>query len=887
MTADILREKFRAFFKARKHKIVESDSLVPKDDPTVLFTPAGMNQFKKEFMGFDAGFKRAATAQRCLRTDDLDKVGKTSSHHTFFEMLGNFSFGDYFKQEAIAWAWEFLTKELKIDPDKLWVSVYQEDDEAYNIWKDKIGIPEKKIVKLGDKDNFWPAEAKSKGPNGPCGPCSEIFYDFGPGVGCGEKICDPSCSCGRFVEIWNLVFTQFNRKDDGSLEPLPSKNIDTGMGLERLAAVMQGKQNNFETELFQPIIKEIQRGVEIEINLEDSKKLIYAIADHLRAVVFSIYDGILPSNEGRGYVVRKIIRKSVLHLRSLGINKPFLNKLVGQLAQIMHAPYPDLKQRQEDIAQVILNEEVNFIKVLESSIDIIKNNEKPVLDSIERDLLAQPKSIDGTILASPPTCSTIALSIVRYYDTNGIPISLSKEYFDNLLRLKKVRTNPNAIDDDIEKQFNRLKELSKSKSKMKGDVFDSKSLGIKLNATKFTGYEEDSTQANILAILKDGKEIILDQTPFYAESGGQVGDTGKLINGKNVFEVLNTQKIGNVILHIGKVNSGSFKKGDKVIAQINIKRRSNIARNHTATHILQAALRQVLGNHVQQQGSLVAEEKFRFDFTHFKGLSKEEISRVEEVANNYIVKNQSVNCKEMAFKDAKKAGALAFFEEKYGENVRVVAIGDISKELCGGTHLTNVGEIGLIKIISEGSVASGIRRIEGVTAGFAQQFIKDEQEKAVEESKKRSKLKELKEQEKKRSSEVNNRLRDAMPKLMEKGLKINGINVVYSLEPDLDMNALRFLADNLKSGLKQSVIVLGSQDNEQNRASLVIAVTQDLLVRGLDAGALIRQIAPVIGGSGGGRQDFAQAGGTKPENFTLVFEKLQDIIKGLDMRQKL
>ncbi|MDD5409584.1 MAG: alanine--tRNA ligase [Candidatus Omnitrophica bacterium] len=367
MNADILREKFLGFFEARKHKIVESDSLVPKDDPTVLFTPAGMNQFKKEFMGFDSGFRRAATAQRCLRTDDLDKVGKTSAHHTFFEMLGNFSFGDYFKEEAIAWAWEFLTQELKIGREKLWVSVYQEDDEAYNIWKDKIGIPEKKIVRLGDKDNFWPAEAKTKGPNGPCGPCSEIFYDFGPGVGCGEKICDPSCSCGRFVEIWNLVFTQFNRKEDGSLEPLPNKNIDTGMGLERLAAVMQGKQNNFETELFQPIIKEIKLGCQ-DINgdgagiASDTSRprndgnngMFYAIADHLRAVVFSIYDGITPSNEGRGYIVRKIIRKSALHLRSLGINKPFLNTLVGQLVQIMHEPYPDLKDRQEDIAQVIL-----------------------------------------------------------------------------------------------------------------------------------------------------------------------------------------------------------------------------------------------------------------------------------------------------------------------------------------------------------------------------------------------------------------------------------------------------------------------------------------------------------------------------------------------------
>ncbi len=867
MTADRLREKFLDFFKDKKHKIVESDSLVPKDDPTVLFTPAGMNQFKKEFMGFDAGFKRAATAQRCLRTDDLDKVGKTSAHHTFFEMLGNFSFGDYFKQEAITWAWEFLIKELKMDEKKLWVSVYKDDDEAYDIWKDKIGIPVKKIVKLGDKDNFWPAEAKTKGPNGPCGPCSEIFYDFGSSVGCGEKVCDPSCSCGRFVEIWNLVFTQFNRKDDASLEPLPNKNIDTGMGLERLAAVMQGKQNNFETELFQPIIKEIERSV--ETRLKDSKKLIYAISDHLRAVVFSIYDGISPSNDGRGYIVRKIIRKSVLHLRSLGINKPFLNKLVGQLAQIMHVPYPDLKERQEDIAQVILEEEKKFISTLDEAPRIFKaafatyNFEKKITKAVEIEL--------GKIA-------------FKLSDTYGIPFELTNAY------LKEFDCEASA------KAFNQSREEQQLRSKlgstMKGDVFDTKGLGLKLSETKFLGYTDNCVQANILAILKDGKEldevvagdtlqIVLDQTPFYAESGGQVGDIGKLINGKNIFEVINTQKIDNVVLHIGKISSGVFNKGEKVVAQINVERRLNIARNHTATHILQAALRQVLGNHVQQQGSLVAEERFRFDFIHFKGLSKEEISRVEEVANSCVAKNQDVDCKEMAFKEAKKAGALAFFEEKYGENVRVVSIGEISKELCGGTHIDNISKIGLIKIVSEGSVASGIRRIEGVTASFAEQFIKDEEQKAIEESKKRDKLKELKEQEKKRNLEVNSSLRDVVPRLLDKKIDINGIRVVISLEPGLDMSALRLLADKVKEELRQGVVALGSQDNEQQKAYLVIAVTPDLLSKGLDAGALIRQVAPLIGGSGGGRQDFAQAGGIKPENFTLAFEKLSAIIKAL------
>ena len=876
MTADILREKFIVFFKAKKHKIIDSDSLVPKDDPTVLFTPAGMNQFKKEFMGLrDSGFKRAATCQRCLRTDDLDKVGKTSAHHTFFEMLGNFSFGDYFKQEAIVWAWEFLTKELCIDQDKLWVSVYQEDDEAYKIWKDKIGIPEKKIVRLGDKDNFWPAEAKTKGPNGPCGPCSEIFYDFGPGVGCCEKICDPSCSCGRFVEIWNLVFTQFNRKLDASLEPLPNKNIDTGMGLERLTAVMQGKQNNFQTELFQPIIQEIQRDVEM-IPI-DNQRFLYAIADHLRAVVFSIYDGISPSNEGRGYIVRKIVRKSVLHLRSLGINKPCLYRLVGQLAQIMHKPYPDLKDRQEDIAKVILNEEKNFINTLSLSSTLVASEIEKVKIKLEND----PK-IEGFTIASQPTSGALGIAAFRLYDTNGIPLEITKAE----LEIRFIKVNEN-FETAYQKELDKQKNLSKSFSRMKGEVFGAQGLGLKINQTKFIGYKENSCQAKVLAILKEDKEVkvvlagdslevVLDQTPFYAESGGQVGDTGKLINAKFVFDVLDTQKIDNVVLHIGKIISGVFKKNDLVTAQINIQRRLNIARNHTATHILQAALREVLGNHVQQQGSLVAEEKFRFDFTHFKGLSPEEISRVEEAANSYITKNQTVNCKEMAFKEAKKAGALAFFEEKYAENVRVVEIGNISKELCAGTHLTNIQQINLIKIISESSVASGLRRIEAATDKFAEQFIQDRQLKTIAESKQKSKLEELKAQQKKRSLEMNKVLPAKSLELSQKSVMINGINAVFSVENNLDMNSLRLLTDMIKGKLAQAVIALGSQDG--SRANLVVGLTTDLCEKGLSAKNIILQVAPLIGGSGGGREDFAQAGGNLPDNFTLAFDKIKDII---------
>jgi len=865
MNADTLREKFLKYFKSRKHKIVESDSLVPKEDPTVLFTPAGMNQFKREFLGFDSGFRRAATAQRCLRTDDLDKVGKTPCHHTFFEMLGNFSFGDYFKKEAIEYAWEFLTAELKIPEDKLWISVYKEDAEAYAAWKGKIKIPAHKIVKLGDKENFWPAEAKEKGPDGPCGPCSEIFFDFGKDTGCGRLSCSPGCGCARFVEIWNLVFTQFNRKGTGQLRPLPHKNIDTGMGLERLTAVIEGKANNFQSSLFKPLVDEIRSSAKKNA---DSLQDIYAITDHIRAIVFSIFDGILPSNEGRGYVVRKIIRKSVLHLRNLGIDGPFLNKLAPLVALIMQAPYPGLKDRQEDIALVILNEEKNFINTLSLASVLIDNEIKKVKAELEND----PK-IEGYTFASTPTSGSLGISGYRLYDTNGIPLEITK----GELNKRHIKVNEN-FETAYQNELSKQKNLSKSFSKMKGDVFEAKRLGIKLDETKFTGYQEDSTKAEVLAVLKDGKEIVLDRTPFYAESGGQVGDTGKLINGKNVFEVLDTQKIDNVVLHIGKISSGSFKKGDKVVAQINPERRLNIARNHTATHILQAALRKVLGSYVQQQGSLVAEDKFRFDFTHFKGLSKEEIARVEEVANGFISQSHSLSCKELSLKEAKKTGALAFFEEKYGENVRLVSIGDISKELCAGTHLDNISKVGLIKIIGEGSVASGIRRIEGVTAAFAEQFIKDEEQKVIEEAKKREQLKEQKEQEKKRSLEVNNRLQDRIPRLMNKGININGVNVVSSLESGLDMYSLRLLADKIKEEIKQGVIALGSQDNGQKKAYLVIAVTQDLLPRGLDAGVLIRQVAPFIGGSGGGRKDFAQAGGNNPSGITDALTELKKIL---------
>ena len=874
MTADVLRKKFLDFFKSKKHKIIESDSLVPAGDPTVLFTPAGMNQFKKQFLGLVTDFRRAASSQRCLRTDDLDKVGRTPVHHTFFEMLGNFSFGDYFKEDAICWAWEFLTQELKIDRDKLWVSVYKDDDEAYKIWQDKVGLKEERIIKLGDHDNFWPADAKEKGPNGPCGPCSEIFFDFGESVGCGEKVCDPSCSCGRFAEIWNLVFTQFNRKDGGALEPLPNKNIDTGMGLERLTAVMQGAKNNFETELFQPIIKEIIRGLSPQGTVPE-KELTCVIADHLRAIVFSIYDGVLPSNEARGYVVRKLIRKCSMHLRALGIKQVFLYKLVPVLAEVMKEPYPELIERQENIGQIILAEEKGFFTTLDSS------------DSLFKEKFSGLKKA-----GNPDKAGLIAFQL---YDTYGIPLELTKDW----LNKNELKISLEAFNRELEKQKNR----SKSQSAMKGDVFDLKELHLGAKATKFFAYKKYETKAKILKIVcgntqlkkvskgQDAK-IILDASCFYAESGGQVGDTGKIVKGKNVFEVTDTQKFDQVIVHSGILKEGSLKVGDEVLAQVNIERRLAIARNHTATHLLQAALRKILGKHVKQQGSLVGEERLRFDFTHFKDVSKEELGRIEEEVNGFILGNHLLKAKEMSLSVAKKTGALAFFAEKYSGKVRVVSVGDFSKEFCGGTHLDSTAQIGLFKIIHEGSVASGVRRIEAVTGDGAYKLVRSYEttldnlkslfnttsDKIILEAQKR--IVRLKDLEKELNSEKSRVASLKTGDFLSNAQEINGIKLVSGAAVNTDMNFLRGQVDLIKAkSANNTIIALGSDNN--GKAMLVVGVSDDLVQKGIDAAALVRQISPVIGGSGGGRKDFAQAGGSKPENLKDVFKSLEEIIRGM------
>ncbi|HOU35904.1 MAG TPA: alanine--tRNA ligase [Candidatus Omnitrophota bacterium] len=867
MKADVLRDKYLQFFKSKGHKVAESDSLVPKDDPTVLFTPAGMNQFKKQFLGIITDFTRATSSQRCLRTDDLDKVGKTDCHHTFFEMLGNFSFGDYFKKEAIAWAWEFLTMELRISPDKLWVSVYKDDDEAYDIWKNDIKFPEQKIVRLGDHENFWPADAKEKGPNGPCGPCSEIFIDLGPSAGCKKPDCSPACSCGRFIEIWNLVFTQFNRKEGGILEPLPQKNIDTGMGLERITAVMQGVTNNFETDLFQPLIREIVSSADIKQSHNQAD--LNAVADHVRAAVFSIFDGILPSNEARGYVVRKIIRKAILHLRSLGNKKPFLYRLVPVLARIMEKPYPELTARRENIAEIILSEEKNFIATLDSSDAVLKE-----------------KYAGFSKASDPEESGRVAF---RLYDTHGIPLDLTRDWLAD----RGIPFSQESFDRELEKQ----KERSKSQSTMQGDVFSMKETHLKdVAATGFIGYDSFTGKATIVKIISGGRDvsqilpgdeakIVLDATPFYAESGGQVGDTGVIKTPEAVFEVVDTQKFEKVFLHIGRVREGTIRTGDSAEVSVDRERRLSIARNHTATHLLQAALRKVLGNHVQQQGSWVGADRLRFDFTHFSGIKDRELDRVEELVNGYVIADLPVSKREMTLQEAREQGALAFFAEKYEDKVRVVSVEGVSKEFCGGTHLDRTGSIGLFKILNESSVASGVRRIEAATGSAAYRLMKEEQEavrsvsralrapadKIAVEIEKRLKI--IKDLEKQLSNQRLQAVSAGIDQIIAKAAVIKGVKVIMERLQGADMDILRRAADLIRQKEQKVFIALGS--GEEGKACLIAATD----VASIDAGAIIKQVSAEIGGSGGGRKDFAQAGGTRPEKIEAAFEKMKSLLK--------
>jgi alanyl-tRNA synthetase len=841
-----------------------------------------MNQFKDMFLGKGTlGVKSATTCQKCIRTGDIENVGKTPMHHTFFEMLGNFSFGDYFKLEAIEMAWEFMLDEMKLPKERLSVSIYLDDEESYDIWLKKIGIPEDKIYRFGEKENFWPANAPSDGPNGPCGPCSEIFYDRGKDVGCRRKECAPDCDCERFVEVWNLVFTQFDRKDGGVLEPLPNKNVDTGMGLERMASVMQDVSTNFEIDIFKPIIQNISEITEVKYDSQtENGKLMNRIADHIRAIIFCISDGVLPGNEGRGYVERRLLRRAVRDGLKLGKEECFLYKLVPIIADVMLETYPEIKQRRENIARIIKNEEERFHETL------FMGNRR--LDELMEGLRKSgQKRLSGQ-------------DAFQLYDTFGFPFEMTK----SILEESGLTVDESGFEKEMEKQ----RELARSSTQMTGSIFDEGPIAtIKetVKETAFLGYENCETESRVIGIIineqlvkaaKAGQEIhiVLDQTPFYAEAGGQVGDIGIVQTKNSKVEISNTKKSNDIIVHIGRVVEGKIKTNETVTSIIDKGRRAAIKRNHSATHLLHYTLRQVVGQHAEQSGSLEAPERLRFDFHHFEGIKKDEIARIEELMNERVMENAPVVTEEMALDKARNAGATALFGEKYDENVRVVSIGDYSQELCAGTHVNNTGEIGLFKITSESSIAAGIRRLEAVTGNDALTRIRQKEKTLdrlcnvldVQENMAVQRAEELMLQIRDLRKDVQKAkkegAREFSSELIANAREISGVKIVAEVIEGVDIGDLRKTVDSLKESLGSVAIVLGT--TEDSKVTLLTSLSNDLVKKGLHAGNIARDIAKIVGGGGGGRADMAQAGGQLPDKineaidlgFRIIQEKIEN-----------
>ena len=864
-----LRKIFLDYFREHGHEIVPSSSLVPANDPTLLFTNAGMVQFKEVFLGLEkrAG-KRAVSSQRCVRAggkhNDLENVGYTARHHTFFEMLGNFSFGDYFKREAIGFAWEFLTQTLKLPAERLWITVFEEDDEAADIWLKEVGVDSARFSRCGAKDNFW-----SMGDTGPCGPCSEIFYDHGPHIAGGPPG-SPDAEGDRYVEIWNLVFMQYDRAADGTLSPLPHPSVDTGMGLERLAAVMQGVPSNYDIDLFQHLIAAIVELVQAnrvtdQQDLRGDNPSLRVIADHIRASSFLILDGIVPSNEGRGYVLRRIMRRALRHGYKLGLNEAFFYKLVGPLCQEMGAAYPELMQAQNHIERVIKQEEERFAETLEQGLRIL-----------EQDIAAlSDKVIPGA-------------TVFRLYDTYGFPIDLTAE----IARERGLELDMSGFEQAMQAQRERARAASQFGAGYAGK------LDIDGN-TDFTGYETLADQAQVIGlyqqgqavpVLTEGEEgmVILDRTPFYAESGGQVGDQGILQNASLLFEVADTHKHGTVHAHLGVVKTGRIQVGDAVEAQVNATARQATARNHSATHLLHAALRKVLGEHVMQKGSLVNAERLRFDFAHFQPVSADQIRTIEHLINDQILHNQEVETQVMAIDEAMASGAVALFGEKYGERVRVLRMGNFSTELCGGTHVRRSGDIGLFKIISETGVASGVRRIEAVSGQAAFEWLEESEARLLRvadlvkgsrdsvDEKVRQLLERTRKLEKELEQIKGKLASSAGTDLAASAQKINGINVLAARLDGADAKSLRDTVDQLKNKLGSAAVVLAAVAD--GKVSVVAGVTADYMGR-IKAGDLVNLVAQQVGGKGGGRADMAQAGGNNPAALDGALQSVSDWVR--------
>lgn len=848
-----IRSSFLEFFRSKGHQPVASSSLIPRHDPTLLFTNAGMVQFKSIFLGEETrDYTRATTSQKCMRAggkhSDLENVGHTARHHTFFEMLGNFSFGDYFKRDAILFAWELLTGVYGLPKDKLWVTVYTDDDEAAALWPELTGIAPERVIRLGAKDNFW-----QMGDTGPCGPCSEILIDQGEAVGCGSPDCKVGCDCDRFLELWNLVFMQFNRDESGTLTPLPKPSIDTGMGLERIAAVLQGKHNNFDTDLFAPIIEAIsaKSGVPYQKN-PDTDVSIRVIADHLRAMAFLLGDGLVPSNEGRGYVLRRIIRRASRHAKLLGMQGPALSELLHAVQTAMGGVYPELAAEHDRSVKLLRIEEEKFTRTLEQGVRILDG----VIEKIQN---AGSATIPGD-------------EVFKLYDTYGFPLDLARD----IAMDKNLHVDEEGFHREMDAQRERARASWVGEEDAVAAIY--KELQSEIGETVFVGYDTIEADAVIRAILKDGKvvtvanagdevEIFLDRTPFYGESGGQVGDIGMISCGDIPLVVSNTKKEVALHAHVVKIPHGSVKVWDKVKASVDAAARKATARNHTATHLVHTALRTVLGDHVKQAGSLVSPDRMRFDFAHFYGLERQEISDIEDIVNAAIIENIAVQTEIADIQDALKSGVIALFGEKYGEKVRIVRVPGVSAELCGGTHCTHTGDIGLFTIVSEGSVASGIRRIEAFTGKAAFEFLREKRDelKKIGELLKTDKpaervekvLADLKEREKEIDAlKAKSASQDAVS-IVDQAQTINGVKVLSARVSAMDAKDLRVLADNIRDRLGSCVLVLASVKDGQ--AALVAMVTKDLTGR-FKAGDLLKNVASQVGGRGGGKPEMAQGG---------------------------
>ena len=862
VTSNEIRRLFLEYFQQHGHQIVPGGSLVPANDPTLLFTNSGMVQFKEVFLGIDKQpYQRAVTSQRCVRAggkhNDLENVGYTARHHTFFEMLGNFSFGDYFKKEAIRHSWTLLTEGYGLAKDRLWITVFEDDDEAAEIWASDIGVARERIIRCGEKDNFW-----SMGDTGPCGPCSEIFYDHGPGVAGGPPG-SPDEGGDRYIEIWNLVFMQFNRSADGSLEPLPKPSVDTGMGLERLAAVLQGVHSNYEIDLFKNLIKGV---AEITKTPDLQDQSLYVIADHIRSCAFLVVDGVVPSNEGRGYVLRRIMRRALRHGHQLGMRKPFFHLLIQSLDQEMGDAYPELHQRRERVEQVLLQEEERFAETLDNGMRLFEQAISTLTGSV----------ISGEI-------------VFRLYDTYGFPLDLTAD----LARERSLTIDESGFAEAMEAQRARAREASAFGTQRTADFHPQLT-------SEFTGYQTLEDKVMIEAIFVDGKEVqslsveetglvITDRSPFYPESGGQIGDVGYFSGEGIALDVSDTQRFDNAIGHIGTVTDGTLMAGQPLRGVVNAETRNATARNHSATHLLHAALREVLGDHVEQKGSLVAPERLRFDFSHYEPVLDEEIKRIERAVNQWIIDNAEVRTEIMSIDAAKTQGALALFGEKYDDEVRVLMIGPASMELCGGTHVSRSGDIGLFKITAETGIAAGVRRIEAIT-GFAAldwMDVVDSRETRLAslmkvdreglESRLEHLLRHTRELEKSIDALKSRLASNRGDELIQKAQDIAGVKVLATRFDDMEPKALREMLDHLKDKLGQAIIVLASVTND--KISLIAGVTPDVVGR-VKAGTLVNFVAYQVGGKGGGRPEMAQAGGNNPAHLNQALLSVFDWVRG-------